>query len=138
MSDTQREPKRRKTAADMEVVIHPQGDVILKCGSAATGTLRQASSPIAWAYRIADNMSYRNTKVSSQVLSVVSPVFQAMLAPHFNEGSRLASAGKVEIPLPDDDPEAMTLVCEIVHMKGNIPLELNAQRIQAIAKLCDK
>ncbi|GIZ45836.1 hypothetical protein CKM354_000898700 [Cercospora kikuchii] len=59
-------------------------------------------------------------QVSSAVLSKASPVFQAMLGPNFREGQQLRSNGNtepVEIPLPDDDPKAMTLMCRLLHCR---------------------
>ncbi|KXT00210.1 hypothetical protein AC578_7009 [Pseudocercospora eumusae] len=57
-------------------------------------------------------------KVSSVVLSRVSPVFKALLGPHFREGqSERSSTQPVEINLPDDEPTAMTILLKMVHLK---------------------
>lgn len=68
----------------------------------------------------------------------MSPVFKAMLAPRFREGSVLSTTGEVEIALPDDDPETLELLCNIVHMTGDIPTQLASTRILTLALLCDK
>ncbi len=51
--------------------------------------------------------------VSSKVLSLASPVFEAMFKPHFKEGVELHSqlGESLIIPLPEDDLEATTLFC---------------------------
>ncbi|KAI6841241.1 hypothetical protein KC340_g2003 [Hortaea werneckii] len=55
-------------------------------------------------------------RVSSAVLSLVSPVFKAMLGPHFREGNKpRSSAQPNEIPLPEDDGIAMKHLCLLIH-----------------------
>ncbi|KAL1640813.1 hypothetical protein SLS58_006636 [Diplodia intermedia] len=54
-------------------------------------------------------------RVHSVVLKLASPVFRAMFGPHFSEGQNLSEANPKEVPLPDDPPESMTLICEILH-----------------------
>ncbi|RDI88453.1 hypothetical protein Vi05172_g945 [Venturia inaequalis] len=59
--------------------------------------------------------------VSSKVLTVASKVFKAMLSRSFNEGRQLAENSAVdqryELPLPDDDATAMSILCKIFHMR---------------------
>jgi hypothetical protein len=53
--------------------------------------------------------------VSSRHLMLASPVFKAMLQhSNFKEGQELHVNGKVEIPLPDDDPEAFKILLDII------------------------
>ncbi|KAK3661914.1 hypothetical protein LTR22_007288 [Elasticomyces elasticus] len=57
-------------------------------------------------------------RVSSVVLSMVSPVFKTMLGPHFAEGQALRrqSAGLPHvITLPDDDAQLMKVLCLVSH-----------------------
>lgn len=55
-------------------------------------------------------------RVSSTVLSLVSPVFRAMLGPHFREGNESRSSNQPnEIPLPEDDGIAMKHLCLLLH-----------------------
>jgi len=87
--------EKRKQEPEI-VTIDPAGDVYLVCGLETEGpaiTLR----------------------VSSQIMSLASPVFRTMLGPRFEEGTRLTRSGSVEVLLPDDDAEAMTLICNILH-----------------------
>lgn len=73
------------------------------------------------------------------MFSLASPVFAAMLSPQFKEGKSLGSGNGCEIPLPEDDPEAMTLLCNCLHFRTDqIPTELEFPLLMALAILCDK
>ncbi|XXG99310.1 hypothetical protein Hte_005647 [Hypoxylon texense] len=76
------------------VAIAPDGDVIFVVGD-----------------------EQRRLKVHSVFLRTVSPVFKAMLGPHFREGANLSSDRPTVIPLPDDDPEAMEVLFNVVHYR---------------------
>ncbi|KAJ8071771.1 hypothetical protein OCU04_002086 [Sclerotinia nivalis] len=77
--------------------------------------------------------------VSSRHLSLASPVFKAMLRGNFQEGVKLKEAGKIEIPLPDDDSAAWKILLNIIHGQYMaIPLQLKLQVITQIAVLVDK
>lgn len=53
--------------------------------------------------------------VSSRHLMLASPVFKAMLQhSNFKEGDELHSTGSVEVPLPDDDPDAFKILLDII------------------------
>ncbi|KAF8861819.1 hypothetical protein BDZ45DRAFT_739983 [Acephala macrosclerotiorum] len=57
-------------------------------------------------------------RVYSLILKNASKVFSAMLGPQFSEGRTLLVANSqlpTEISLPEDDPEAMTVICRILH-----------------------
>lgn len=55
-------------------------------------------------------------RVSSFVLVNTSSVFKAMLSPKFREGWHVRSTEyPQEIPLPDDDPNPMLVVCPVLH-----------------------
>jgi len=60
--------------------------------------------------------------VSSRVLSLASPVLAAVSS-RFAEGHSLADPISSEIPkisLPEDDPEALTWLCEALHFKKRV------------------
>ncbi|KAF2209640.1 hypothetical protein CERZMDRAFT_100423 [Cercospora zeae-maydis SCOH1-5] len=97
----------------------PNGDVKLICSSAAT----------EWSTEII---------VSSVVLSLASPVFKVMLGPHFKEGATLASGEKLELPLPDDDAQAMLTICQVIHMRAVSCSPPTAKQLLNIALLADK
>ncbi|KAK4541187.1 hypothetical protein LTR36_008261 [Oleoguttula mirabilis] len=71
-------------------------------------------------------------RVSSVILSLTSPVFKAMLGPNFAEGHALRNNTTTVpkmIPLPEDDAEAMKILCLILHLQNtkvrtNIDLNL--------------
>jgi hypothetical protein len=55
-------------------------------------------------------------RVSSKHLILVSPTFRTSLGSDtFPEGRTLQTEGSVVVPLPDEDPEAMTILMDIVH-----------------------
>lgn len=78
--------------------------------------------------------------VSSKHMSLASPVFKAMLqASHFKEGRELAFAGKVEISLPDDDPDAFAILMCIIHGRTrSVPREIDLDLLLRISTLVDK
>lgn len=72
-------------------------------------------------------------------MSIGSPVFKTMLEPRFREGSELNTTGMVEIPLPYDDPDHMTHLCNVLHLRHDmLPGYLDPFGILHFAKLCDK
>lgn len=85
-----------------------------------------------------------NTRVSSKVLSLASPVFAAMLSANFAEGQSLLTSATdpAETPslfLPDDDPEAMHWFCRALHHN----MDVNKKKVGfdlclELAELCDK
>ncbi|KAH4420349.1 hypothetical protein HBI70_043150 [Parastagonospora nodorum] len=77
--------------------------------------------------------------VSSHVLSLASPVFEAMFNGNFAEGQVLSAALPKSVALPDDDPDAVTLFCKITHMKvANATDTISISRLADLAILCDK
>ena len=80
----------------------------------------------------------RKIRTSSIVLSLASRVFDAMLKLEFREGQDLAESRTVEIPLPDDDPEAMLALCQVLHHRTSDMAALTSDRLLAIALLSDK
>jgi hypothetical protein len=76
-----------------------------------------------------------------QVMANASPVFRRMLQPNgFAEGQNISRTGSVPIPLPDDDASAMTIICDIFHLRSEkIPIKDMASDTMAdIATLVDK
>ena len=57
----------------------------------------------------------KEMRVSSKVLSVASTVFKALLSPKFLEGQALSSQLPGRVALPDDDAEAMLVICKVLH-----------------------
>ncbi|PIA98225.1 hypothetical protein CB0940_06582 [Cercospora beticola] len=76
--------------------------------------------------------------VSSVFLSFGSPVFKAMLGPHFKEGATLASGTRLDLPLPEDCPGAMLAICEVMHMKTSTCSIPSVDSLLQVALLVDK
>jgi hypothetical protein len=78
--------------------------------------------------------------VSSKHMMLASPVFKAMLQhSRFKEGQKLSATGKVEIPLPDDDPSAFMIILDIIHGRNRqVPREIDLDLLSSISKLVDK
>ena len=53
--------------------------------------------------------------VSSKVLSLASPVFKKLFGPHFLEGNRVEAKNPGHVDLHEDDSEAMTSLCYLLH-----------------------
>ncbi|KAI9048420.1 hypothetical protein LZ554_007256 [Drepanopeziza brunnea f. sp. 'monogermtubi'] len=123
------------------LVFAPYGDLTFVLQSLVKEPRRKGSSLL----------SYRSHKrkfakvymrVSSRLVMRASPVFKAMLKHSFREGLTLRATGKVEIPLPDDDPTVFALLMDIVHgnivHRGRPPPPMDTLFLTKIAILVDK
>ena len=90
---------------------------------------------------IGSGENLRSIRVSSKALSLASPVFAAMFNPgRFSEGLALSSSNPPEIYLPEDDPEAVTMFCYLVHFReyhGKQPGP-SFNQLTNMALFCDK
>jgi hypothetical protein len=61
---------------------------------------------------------------NSAVMRTASPVFAAMLVPHFKEGHTLTQErnAPVEIALPEDDAGAFGHICQVLHCQADTKL----------------
>ena len=106
----------------IEIEIDPEGDVELKLSSGE-----------------GDKKTATNLIVASKILTLASPVFDKMLNSTFREGIAKTTEGKVTIRLPEDDPEAMTILCRALHHVNRlIPGHLDTALLEKIAILCNK
>lgn len=83
----------------------------------------------------------RCIRASSKVLSLASPVLAAMFRPgRFSEGAALSSSNPPEIYLPEDDPEAVTKFCHLVHFREYHGKQSGPSfdQIMNMALFCDK
>ena len=77
--------------------------------------------------------------VSSKVLSLASPVFAALLSPDFLEGNQVRRGHCPVIKLQDDDPAAMTAICNILHFRYDcVPSHIGPEQLAEIGILSDK
>ena len=77
-------------------------------------------------------------RVSSKVLRLASSVWKAMLSPRFKEGTTLKEDGFCRISLPDDNSDAMTLLCQILHHQPFDEKNHNEELFGQVAVLADK
>ncbi|KMP02016.1 hypothetical protein CIRG_02155 [Coccidioides immitis RMSCC 2394] len=78
-------------------------------------------------------------RVSSKHLSLASVVFKQMLQGKFWESATLQSTGCVEIPLPDNNPEALAILLNICHVQmSNVPRTVSQRTMAQIACLVNK
>ena len=85
------------------------------------------------------DLSRTYIRASSAVLKTFSPVFAALLGPNYKEGGRLESQSQMEIPIPDDDPEALIMLLNILHMRNDqVPDVLDCHRMVDVVNLADK
>ncbi|KAK3380727.1 hypothetical protein B0T24DRAFT_664659 [Lasiosphaeria ovina] len=61
--------------------------------------------------------------VCSQVLRCASKVFDVMFGPRWSEGRDLSSTSPKEVPLEEDDAEAMRTVCCVLHHRNDMVSE---------------
>ncbi|PGH27770.1 hypothetical protein AJ80_00558 [Polytolypa hystricis UAMH7299] len=78
-------------------------------------------------------------RVSSRHLILASSVFRAMLKRKFSESNALHMNGSVEVPLPEDDPDAFLILLNIIHgYFGRVPRTIDFQTFAQISILVDK
>lgn len=107
----------QSSSSPSSINVDPHGDVLLLLGPSKNVFLR----------------------VSSKALSLASPVFAALFSPRFSEGQPLSSSTEVRrVPLPEDDPEAMTQICYAIHFYATVPRTISMSLLEGIASLCDK
>jgi hypothetical protein len=101
--------------------IDPEGDVMLELSRPAGKT---------------------HLQVSSRVLSLTSPVFAKMFRSQFKESLRSNEATATRpllIPLPEEDEEAFTILCNIIHYQmGGVPRTPSPDCLVNLAVACDK
>lgn len=81
--------------------------------------------------------------VSSRILCLASPVFNAMLRSSFKEAVDLVhhktSSKPYCLDLPEDDAEAMTVFCKVTHFNiDDITETPTAAFLEKLAYVCDK
>lgn len=78
-------------------------------------------------------------RVSSVFMSHGSPVFAAMLSEKYAEGQDLSATNPKEVPLPDDDPDTILLLCQLLHLRQDaLPEMLPVDQLLTLATTTDK
>ncbi|KAH7363900.1 hypothetical protein BKA65DRAFT_446423 [Rhexocercosporidium sp. MPI-PUGE-AT-0058] len=94
--------------------------------STSTYSVRQESKP---------NVEKVQMRVSSKHLILASPTFRTSLGSGtYPEGRTLQSEGHLVIPLPDDDPDVMIILMNIIHgHSSEVPRRLDLSMLSKIA-----
>jgi len=107
--------------------------------NAPTITLIDKHGDVLLQLRKEGDRNARSLLVSSRVLSLASTVFEAMFNGNFAEGQDLSYVSPRAVPVPDDDPIIMELLCNIFHMQmSEVPDKLDMKSFADFAVLCDK
>jgi hypothetical protein len=78
-------------------------------------------------------------RVHSLILKTASKVFSAMLGPYFSEGQNITKDCPKEILLPEDDADALKIICEITHLQNSaVPDSLPPSAVIQLAITADK
>ena len=82
----------------------------------------------------------KGLRVSSVHLIVSSRIFRAMFKTHpMREAESLRTRSSVEVPLPDDDYDAVRILMDIIHLRTkSVPQRVSLQTMIALATLVDK
>jgi hypothetical protein len=81
----------------------------------------------------------RKLQVNSCVLKNASTVFNAMFGPHFKEGQDFHESSPKEIFLPEDDADALIVICKILHLRNDsIPISPTPSEVLQMAITADK
>lgn len=77
---------------------------------------------------------------SSKVLTLASSVFATMFSSQSKEGlSNHGASNKPRISLPNDDVDAFTLICNVIHYRvTEVPEKLSMSCLENVAIICDK
>lgn len=119
-----------------QLIFDPDGDVFLllqkQMATDTDSESEDGSTKDAPAYDI-------RMQVSSKHLILASSVFKSMLQGHFVEGQTLRSTGSLDLPLPDDDPDAFTILLNVIHGRSSdVPQKVGLSLMIEIAILVDK
>ena len=78
-------------------------------------------------------------RVHSQCLRCASKVFGAMLGPDWSEGQGLSKVSPREVPLVEDDADALRTICCVIHHRNDdVPQALTPKEVFQIAIEVDK
>ncbi|KAB5581150.1 hypothetical protein GE09DRAFT_949341 [Coniochaeta sp. 2T2.1] len=81
----------------------------------------------------------RRLRVYSLIAKSASPVLNAMLGPSFGEGQQLAKTGSTEMPLPEDDADAMETILNVIHCRNDeVKKLLSPGELLRVAIACEK
>ncbi|CAO2658413.1 Nn.00g061360.m01.CDS01 [Neocucurbitaria sp. VM-36] len=83
--------------------------------------------------------NHRRLRIRSSSLINVSDHFRAMFGPDFSEGQDLSADRPKEVPWPDDDADAVEVICNVIHHRNDaVPETLDPAKVFKIAVASDK
>lgn len=134
--------------------IDPDGDLLLRLTCPVEETQETTKSQVSEPIATSDDAFFSSFKeitvqdeapeevhmlVSSKHLRLASEVFSALLQPNFKEGQVLQATGKLELPLPDDNPAVLEILLNIIHGRTkDIPRKMHIHTMASLATLADK
>lgn len=78
-------------------------------------------------------------RISSAILSMISPYFRAIFSANFREGIAVKNGECPEIELKEDDPDALDILLSIFHHQPEPKHQtLDAKMLAIVAEHCDK
>jgi hypothetical protein len=90
---------------------------------------------------VGDGLQFREVemRVSSRHLILASALFKCLLKGGFPESQSLSSTGALKIPLPDDDPNPLEIILNIIHGHvKKVPRKVDIDVLTQISVLIDK
>lgn len=121
--------------------IDPDGDLILVLPKHVNQFEKSSEDLSSDTDDCASNKHKTNIRmrVSSKHLTLASSVFRTMLHTQFKEGLALQATGRLEVPLPDDHPDALVILLNIVHGRlRRVPRRVSLHVLRHISVLVDK
>ena len=77
-------------------------------------------------------------RVHSLRLRCASKVFDSMFGPTWSEGQGLCQESPREVPLPEDDADALHTICLVLHYRHDVRSDLTPHEVLRIAIMADK
>jgi hypothetical protein len=67
-----------------------------------------------------------------------SDCFRAMFRPNFSEGRNIFPGCPIEVSKPDDDADAVNMVCSVIHHRNNVATDhLTPEQVLTLAITAD-
>ncbi|KAL7903792.1 hypothetical protein GGI35DRAFT_491547 [Trichoderma velutinum] len=120
----------------MKVNIDLEGDILLQLSQKIVDEISDDQPQD-------ESLRKQAVAVSSEILCLASPVFNAMLRSSFKEAVNLMDHKATSTPycldLPEDDAEAMAVFCKVIHFDNDDLTETPAAAfLEKLAYTCDK
>ncbi|THV45185.1 hypothetical protein BGAL_0519g00020 [Botrytis galanthina] len=136
-------------SSSANIIVDPDGDLILLLNPTIPKSSKSDGSPPTnpeASKTTNDDLSTElqmicslENKKSETSLHQPTPFYSDHILGNFREAITLKTAGKLELPLPDDDPAAMKILINIIHGRiSMVPLKIELNSFSQMAVLVDK